>query len=117
VTAPEPDLAVYQNYPLHRPRRERRWQDVSPILVVEVLSEDNADKDLERNRDLYVQVPSIREYWIVDPRTDPDRPTLTVLRRRGRRWLRPLDVGAGGTYTTRLLPGFSLDLGAQSETE
>jgi Uma2 family endonuclease len=85
-----------------------RWQDVSPVLVAEVLSEDTADKDLVRNLGLYLQVPSIREYWILDPRASPDHPALTVYRRRGRRWQRPINVPAGGTYSTRLLPDFSL---------
>jgi Uma2 family endonuclease len=110
VTAPEPDVAAYRDFPLDRPLAERRWQDVSPLLVAEILSEDTADKDLVRNLDLYLQVPSIREYWIPDPRVSPDRPTLTVYRRRGRQWQRAITVAAGGTYTTRLLPGFSLVL-------
>jgi Uma2 family endonuclease len=113
VTAPEPDVAAYHAFPLDLPRAQRRWRDHSPVLVVEILSEDNAGKDLERNRELYLEVPSIREYWIVDPREDADRPSLTVHRRRGQRWQRPIAVPAGGRYSTRLLPGFTLDLGPQ----
>jgi Uma2 family endonuclease len=112
TTAPEPDVAAYREYPIHLPLARRRWQDVSPVLVVEVLWGNTADKDLERNRALYLEVPSIREYWIVDPRADADRPSLTVLLRRGRNWQRPIEVAAGGRYTTRLLPGFTLDLGS-----
>ncbi len=59
---------------------------------------------------LYLRVPSIREYWILDPRTDADHPSLLVYRRRGARWQRPLAVAGGDTYTTRLLPDFSLVL-------
>jgi Uma2 family endonuclease len=110
VTTPEPDVAAYRNFPCDRPVAKMRWQDVSPLLVAEVLSEDTADKDLVRNLELYLQVPSIREYWILDPRASADHPTLTVHRRRGRRWQRPINVPAGGTYTTRLLPGFALVL-------
>jgi Uma2 family endonuclease len=110
VSAPEPDLAAYRDFPHHLPFRERRWEDFSPVLVVEILSEDNADKDTERNVELYLRVPSIREYWILDPLTDPDRPSLTVHRRRGARWQRPLEVAAGKSYTTPLLPGFTLVL-------
>src|SRR5262245_16529658 len=29
VTAPEPDVAVYRDFPLHLPLRERRWEDFS----------------------------------------------------------------------------------------
>src|SRR5262245_55726838 len=78
TTAPEPDIAAYHDFPLHLPLRQRRWRDFSPILVAEIISEDTADKDLVRNLDLYLQVPSIREYWIIDPRIDADRPALTV---------------------------------------
>jgi Uma2 family endonuclease len=107
ATCPEPDLAAYHDFPFHLPRGVRRWRDVSPILVVEVLS-DNAEKDLIRNVELYRQVPSIREYWVLDPEGDPDRPDLRVYRRRGRSWQRPIDVPFGGVYATRLLPGFTL---------
>jgi Uma2 family endonuclease len=108
VTAPEPDLAAYQNFPLDRPLRELSWRDVSPVLVAEILSPDTAAKDLERNVRLYLRVPSIREYWVLDPRPDADRPSLTVYRRRGQRWQKPIEVQAGGTYTTRFLPGLIL---------
>ncbi len=110
ATSPEPDLAAYRDFPRGTPIGERSWEDVSPILVGEVVSEDNAEKDLERNVELYLQVPSIREYWILDPRENPDRPTLRVYRRRGERWQRPIDVAPGETYSTRLLPGFVLRL-------
>lgn len=108
VTAPEPDLAGYRDFPLHVPIRQRRWQDVSPILVAEIVSDDDPDKDLVRNVELYENVPSIREYWVFDPRADADHPTLRVYRRRGARWQRPIDVASGETYTTRLPPGFVL---------
>jgi len=57
---------------------------------------------------LYLQVPSIREYWILDPRDDADRPALTVHRRRGQRWQQSIEIASGQTYTTRLLPDFVL---------
>jgi Uma2 family endonuclease len=103
-------VAAYRKFPTNRPRSRIRWQDLSPVLVVEVLSEDTADKDLVRNRRLYLQIPSIREYWIVDPRQDADRPSLTVYRRRGTRWQRPQHFAPGTAYTTPLLPGFVLRL-------
>ncbi len=106
TTVPEPDLAAYHNFPLHMPFRQRRWEDVSPVLVAEIVSSD-PDKDLVRNVDLYLAVPSIREYWVIDPRQDPDQPHLTVRRRTGKRW-RVIEVPFGETYTTKLLPGFEL---------
>ncbi len=107
VTAPEPDLSAFHDFPIDLSLREVRWEDVSPFLVVEVVSLDDPNKDLVRNVRLYRQVPSIREYWIFDNRADADRPTLQVHRRVGRRW-RVLELAFGETYTTRLLPGFSL---------
>jgi Uma2 family endonuclease len=107
VTNPEPDRAAYRDFPLHLPFRKIRWQDVSPVLAVEVLSIDDPDKDLVRNAQLYLQVPSIKEYWLFDTREDPDRPTMRVHRRHGARW-RIIDLAPGDTYTTRLLPGFVL---------
>ncbi len=110
VTTPEPDLTLFHNFPLHLPFREIRWENARPILVVEILSEDDPEKDLVRNVELYLQVPTIREYWIIDNREDPDRPTMTVFRRRGRRWRSPITVDFGDKYTTPLLPGFELIL-------
>ena len=106
-TIPEPDVAAYRSFPLNRDYREIRWERVSPVLVVEVLSRDDPAKDLMRNRGLYLLVSSIKEYWIVDPRADPNRPGLRVHRRFGRRW-RITDLAFGETYTTPLLPGFKL---------
>lgn len=108
VTAPEPDLTAYHDFPLESDLDAVRWQDVRPILVAEVVSDEDPDKDLVRNVELYAQVPSIREYWILDPREDPNRPTLLVYRRRGQRWQRVIEVAPGETYTTRLLPEFAL---------
>jgi Uma2 family endonuclease len=106
-TRPEPDITAFKDYPLDAPFRELNWRDFSPVLVVEVLSED-AYKDLVRNVELYLEVPTIREYWILDGRKTPDHPTMRVYRRRGQRWQKPIDVAFGEVYTTRLLPGFKL---------
>jgi len=107
VTNPEPDVACYRDFPKNIPFEEVRWQDIWPMLVVEVLSENDPDKDLVRNVKLYRKVPSIQEYWIVDTRRSPARPTLLVHRRQGKRW-QQLEIGHGETYTTKLLPGFAL---------
>jgi Uma2 family endonuclease len=110
-TRPQPDITCFSNYPRQMARRLlRSWRDVSPILVVEVISESDPGKDLERNVELYVQVPSIREYWIIDQRLDRGYPSLRVYRRRGSAWQKPIDISPGETYTTRLLPGFRLEL-------
>jgi Uma2 family endonuclease len=109
VTNPEPDVAGYRDFPLDTDFRDLRWQDVSPVLVVEVLSEDDPEKDLIRNVELYFQVPTIKEYWLFDARENPNRPLLQVRCRYGRRW-RLIEVAPGETYTTKLLPGFEMIL-------
>jgi Uma2 family endonuclease len=108
TTCPVPDITAYHGYPFHLPARARNWRNVSPVLVAEVLVDADPHKDLVRNVGLYVQVPSIREYWILDGRDDPDQPTLIVHRRRGRGWLKPREIPYGGTYATPLLPSFEL---------
>jgi len=108
VTTPEPDLAAFRDFPFHVPVERRRWEDLTPVLVGEIVSEDDPDKDLVRNVELYELVPSIREYWILDPRPVASRPSLRVYRRRGRRWQKPIDVAFGETYVPRLMPDFAL---------
>lgn len=107
VTVPEPDVSAYRDYPFDLPSDELRWQDLRPCLVVEVLTGENPDKDLVRNVELYLLVPSIKEYWVIDSRESADRPTMIAFRRSGKRWVRK-DVAFGETYTTRLLPDFEL---------
>ena len=113
VTTPEPDVAAYRDFPLELPFDSVRWQDVSPILVVEVLSLDDPDKDLVRNVDLYLQVPSIKEYWLFDTRENPEQLRLQVRRRYRGRW-RLMEFGPGDMYTTKLLPEFTLILDPRS---
>jgi Uma2 family endonuclease len=113
TTTPEPDVAAYRNFPLDIPIAEMNWRDVSPLLVAEILSEDTADKDLVRNQNLYLRIPSLREYWILDPRSDADRPSLIVYRRRGQRWQQAIEIAGGDAYTSRWLPDFQLVLTAR----
>lgn len=116
VTAPEPDIVCYQGLPPRSRRRGTNWDRISPILVVEIISPDDPGNGLTRNPPLYLSVPSIREYWVLDPRPDPYQPSLVVHRRQGRRW-RTINVPHRGTYTTRLLPGFSLTIDPFPEEE
>src|SRR5262245_25181350 len=112
ATCPEPDLAAFRDFPLDLPFSQVNWRDVSPILVGEVMTGD-PEKDLSRNSDLYFQVPSIREYWVLDARVNPERPTLIQHRRYGRRWV-VREYPYGSTFTTRLLPGFTLRIDPRS---
>jgi Uma2 family endonuclease len=107
VTTPEPDLTAFRNFPLDLPIEEVRWGALSPLLVVEVLVEGDAEKDLVRNTELYLQIPTVSEYWILDGRESPDQPVLIAHRRYRGRWV-VRTYRYGRTYTTRLLPGFEL---------
>lgn len=107
LTVPEPDLAVYRNFPFDVPIRDLNWEEVSPVVVAEVLVDADPEKDLVRNVDLYFQVPSVAEYWVLDGRDNPDEPLLVARRRWEARWV-ITEVPYGETYTTPTLPGFDL---------
>ena len=87
-------------------RRERLfWRGAD--LVMEVISEDDPDRDLVMKRAEYAK-SAIPEYWIVDPRDE----TVTVLTLRrgcgeydpGRRFI------CGETVNSARLKGFSVDV-------
>ena len=102
TTAPEPDLAVYSE-------DLDDWHDGEPFIVGEVMRGTDIDKDLFRNVDLYLRVPTIHEYWVFDIREEPRRPKLWVYRRIRDDWdiqEFPPDV----VYETPLLPGLKLSL-------
>lgn len=113
VTAPEPDLAAYRDYPLELPFEELDWEKLRPIVVGEVISPGDPKKDLVRNVELYLRVLSIKEYWILDGRENYDQPTMYVFRKRGSKWTK-IEVAFGETYTTKLLPGFALKVAPRS---
>jgi Uma2 family endonuclease len=107
LTVPEPDLAAYSDFPLESEVDELSWEEISPVLVAEVLVGGSIEKDLGRNPPLYLAVPSIKEYWVLDGSDVTRQPTLIQHRRRGKRWSlshHPF----GSTFTTPLLPGFEL---------
>ncbi len=104
-TATRPDLSVYRGVP--RLALNLTWRDISPLLVAEVTAPEHAEKDVSRNVRLYLQVPSIVEYWLIDARESLSYPTLRVHRRNGRKW-KIIEVAPKESYTTPLLPGFEL---------
>jgi Uma2 family endonuclease len=116
TTVPEPDIGAFHKFPKGKRFAEIRWEDLTPILVVEILSGNDPDKDLERNPGLFIDVSTIKEYWVVDVRENPDEPKMLVFRRRANKW-QVIEVAFGETYTTRLLPGFELVLDPHREPE
>ena len=109
LTVPEPDIAAYSSFPFDLPSRDIKWEDLSPCLVVEVLVDGDIGKDLTRNPRLYLKVPSIREYWVLDGTMDPDEPSLIRHVRKGKRW-EVETIPFGSLLMTKLLPGFQLVL-------
>ena len=109
ATCPEPDLAAFADYPLDTPYQDIRWEAVSPLLVVEVLVEGEPKKDLQRNPALYLDVPTVKEYWVLDGRDDPNQPSLIQHRRYGKRWV-VRTYPYGSEFATKLLPGFALTI-------
>lgn len=107
ATVPEPDIAGYSGLDLTGGLRHLDWRDMQPMFLAEVLVDGDPTKDLVRNPELYLAVPSVKEYWVLDGRDDPERPTLIQHRRRGKRWI-VREFPFGTTFTTKLLPGFSL---------
>jgi Uma2 family endonuclease len=77
----------------------------APDLVIEILSPSTRAQDERLKRDLYERA-GVEEYWLVDP----DRNTVTILRRRGPHFLPPKTFETGSIVSTPLLPGFELPL-------
>lgn len=105
----EPDVAFMLHK--HRERRhEQFWEGAD--VVVEVVSEDDPNRDLETKRVEYAKA-GITEYWIVDPR---DRSVLVLTldaeaeeyREKGR-------YGVGETASSALLEEFQVDVRAVFE--
>ena len=109
ATVPEPDLSAYHDLSIDADVRSVHWRDLNPVLVAEVLVESDPRKDLERNPALYLDVPSIKEYWVLDGRENANEPTLIQHRRYRSRWV-VRDYPYGTTFATKLLPGFALTI-------
>lgn len=76
-------------------------------LVVEVVSEDDPDRDLVEKRKEYAQA-GIPEYWIVDPRDS----TITILglEESATAYSRVATHRPGDTASSRLLAGLCVDV-------
>lgn len=76
-------------------------------LVVEVVSEDDPQRDLVTKRDEYAQA-AIPEYWIVEPKTE----TITVLRLEDNRYIEHGVFARGAWASSPLLSGFEVAVDA-----
>jgi Uma2 family endonuclease len=98
-----PDLAVYKTA---MPDEDELWATWIPELVIEVVSPESANRDYQEKPEEYLEF-GVREYWVVDEQ----RQEMLVHRRVGGRW-RTRVVASTEVYSTRILPGFQLNLAA-----
>ena len=96
----EPDLAVMLAEHADR-RHEKYWEP--PDLVIEVVSPENRQHDLEVKRQEYARA-GIPEYWIVDPQTQ----RITVLTLKEDKYTVYGQFGPGTVARSHVLPGFEV---------
>ena len=106
-SVPEPDLAVYADVPLDLPIADIHWEDLTPVIIGEVLVDGDSYKDMTRNPDLFLPLKKVKEYWVLNGAEDAERPILIQHRRRGKNW-GVKRFAYGETFTTPTLPGFEL---------
>lgn len=102
----EPDIVFMLNG--NRSRIGEEFWDGAD-LVIEVVSEDEPQRDLIVKRTEYAEA-GIPEYWIVDPRASFE--SITVLRLAGNQYDVHGRHTAGTVAASHLLPGFSADVSA-----
>jgi Uma2 family endonuclease len=100
----EPDL-VFMFARHAKRRRNQFWEGAD--LVMEVVSEEDRERDVVRKRRDYA-LARIPEYWIVDPR----RKQITVLQLTGDRYAVHGVFKPRQKATSPLLPGFSVSVSA-----
>ena len=83
-------------------------------LCIEVVSPGSVQRDY-RTKLLEYQANGVREYWIIDPTTTPERAEFYVLAldpvHRGQLTFRPVPIGDDGTYHSTVLEGFWMRVG------
>lgn len=96
----EPDLLLVkdQNDPRYG---NRYWTGAD--LTLEVVSEDNPERDLIDKRHDYAE-GKVPEYWIVNPLSE----TITVLRLKKSKYVEHGVFKRGESATSALLPGFKI---------
>lgn len=102
-TAREPDFGVYR--PAESPLQPgRKWRDVVPMLVIEVVSQGHEPRDyVDKRRDYWDA--GVGEYWVADPQ----RKTLTVFTRQRIDWAEQV-FAAGEIYRPAILPGLDISV-------
>ena len=98
----EPDVVFMRAE--HASRMGEEYWDGAD-LVMEVISEGGADRDLNVKRLDYAEA-GIPEYWIVDPRQS----RITVLRLADGQYAVDGEYGPGAKAVSPTLPGFEVDV-------
>ena len=86
------------------PRRQNRYW-LGADLVLEVVSEDNPQRDYAIKRRDYAEA-GIPEYWIVDGQQQ----TVSVLPLQDGAYVEHGVFGVGAAVASALLPGFAVDV-------
>jgi Uma2 family endonuclease len=102
-TAREPEFGVYGPADMSD-KSGKTWKDVTPLLVVEVVSVGQEDRDYEDKRKDYWDA-GVGEYWIADPVHE----TLFVLVRDRGQW-REQTLSAGEVYRPEQFPGLEVNI-------
>jgi Uma2 family endonuclease len=105
----EPDILLVRS--IADPRRNNKIWDGAD-LVLEVVSEDNPERDVKDKRGDYAEA-RIPEYWIVNPMDE----TITVLRLAGSAYEEFGVYRRGQSAVSNLLPEFSVDVSATFDAE
>lgn len=99
----EPDVLYSRQENLDRWRRDQRYVDGAPDLVVEISSPSTRRRDLTLKRALYER-HGVEEYWFVDR----DEQSVLIHRLRGDSYGEPERVGRGQTAVSGAAPGFQI---------
>ena len=100
----EPDIVFMLNAHSHR-ILEDYWEGAD--LVMEIVSEDDPERDLVVKRREYAEA-GIAEYWIVDPRVD----RITVLALEGADYRTAGEHKSGARAASATLGGFEVEVDA-----
>ncbi len=99
----EPDIFYIAK--AHAARLRPTYVDGPADLVIELISDESVERDRRVKFEEY-QAGGVREYWLIDPRSDQERADFYQLDADGRYRLIPADHE--GVYHSRAVPGFRL---------
>lgn len=105
----EPDIMLVRD--AHDSRRQNRYW-LGADLVVEVVSEDNPERDLTTKREDYAGA-SIPEYWIINPLNE----TITVLELQNNTYVEYGVFIREEQASSKLLEGFAVNVNDVFDTE